>query len=750
MECDMSSPKTQRFATVLLDQGIDKPLDYLVDAHISPHIAVGSRVLVPLQKSERKGTVIELKTTSSIARIQPIFKLLSKTALISPDLFKLARWMSSYYACSLRKAVKMLFPASIRKETQAKEQLFIKRLYPPKKLKEFLEEVRSPFPSQAKVLDILIKKPEGILLTELLSQASVSKSPIETLVKQNVLSMEKIAIDRSPLEDFEFFRSPPKQLNSEQEKAFTQIKNSIDTRTFHTHLLHGITGSGKTEVYLQAIEYAKKKNLGVIFLVPEIALTSQTIERLKARLSEKLGILHHRLSDGERFDMWHSIQKGDISIVVGARSAIFSPIKNLGLIIVDEEHESSYKQTEEEPCYHARDVSIVRATFSNATVILGSATPAIESYANAEKGKYQLNKLYARASNAHLPKVHLIDMKKEYEKSGFTLFSDALIDGIKTRFERGEQTLLFLNRRGYHSFQLCTSCEKTLKCKRCDVSLTFHKKSNHLSCHLCHYTIYPPPRECPYCKHPASLKFKGCGTELVENTLGRLIPGIRTIRMDADTTRHKGSHDRLFKQFRSGKGDVLIGTQMIGKGLHFPSVTLVGVINSDSALNIPDFRASESTFQLLTQVAGRSGRGCLKGEVIIQTMSPSHPLFDFAKKEDYTGFYEKETEVRELFGYPPYSRFIKLVFSGPNEHKTGAYATFFREKLIEKLPSECVIYPAIPSGYAKVKDRFRFKVLLKGKKLFRVTPILLKTRESLPPPYQTRLLIDVDPISIFD
>ena len=291
--------------------------------------------------------------------------------------------------------------------------------------------------------------------------------------------------------------------------------------------MHGVTGSGKTEIYLQAIEYARAKHLGVIFLVPEIALTSQTIERLKARFSEKLGILHHRLSDGERFDIWHSIQKGEIRIVVGARSAIFSPIKNLGLIIVDEEHENSYKQTEEEPCYHARDVAIVRGKFSKATVILGSATPSIESYFNAKEGKYRLSTLSPRASNALLPKVFLIDMKKEYEKNGFTLFSEALIDGIQKRFEKGEQTLLFLNRRGYHSFQLCTACEKPVKCPHCDVSLTFHKERNHLTCHLCHFTKHPPPRECPYCKHPASLKFKGCGTEQVQRTLHAIIPEIR-------------------------------------------------------------------------------------------------------------------------------------------------------------------------------------------------------------------------------
>ncbi|NGX51390.1 MAG: Primosomal protein N', partial [Chlamydiae bacterium] len=568
MECD--NPK---FAAVILDKGLDMPLDYA----ITTPVEVGRRVLVPVQKSLRKGTVVALKESPSVAKVQPIKEVLSEKSLISPNLFQLAEWMSRYYCTSLRKVLKVLLPATIRKETQAKEQLFVRRILPPKKLSLLCTELRQKHPAQAKVISALIKEPKGMLLSQLLEVTGTSKSPITSLEKQKVLTIEKLQIDRSPLEDMEFLPTKPKVLNSEQKCAL----DCIQFNSFQTHLIHGVTGSGKTEVYLQAIAAARKRGLGVILLVPEIALTTQTIERLKSRFTEKVGILHHRLSDGERFDIWHGIHMGEISIVVGARSAIFSPIKKLGLIIVDEEHESSYKQSEEEPCYHARDIAIMRGKLSKCAVVLGSATPSLESYANAKSGKYLLSNLTKRAKNAQLPQVKIVDMKEEYRKSeGFTLFCDALLQGIKKRLALGEQTLLFLNRRGYHTFQMCAGCGEGVKCPHCSVSLTFHKRANHLTCHLCSFTIAPPPTICPYCKESATLHYKGVGTEQVERTLHALFPTVRTIRMDADTTRHKGSHDLLFKQFRSGKADVLIGTQMIAKGLHFPAVTLVGVLNS--------------------------------------------------------------------------------------------------------------------------------------------------------------------------
>lgn len=732
------------FASVILDKGLDRPLDYALDTPVS----VGTRVLVPVQNSLRKGTVVALKDSPSVEKVQPVREILSEESLIGPDLFRLADWISRYYCTSFRKVLKVLLPATVRKETQEKQQLFVRRLLPPKQLSEKVVAFREKHPSQAKILETLLKKPKGILLTELLENAGTSRSPVNTLEKEGILKVETLQIDRSPLEDMEFFPTKPKKLSEEQQKALDTITSTL--QTFHTHLIHGVTGSGKTEVYLQAIAKARAAGLGVILLVPEIALTSQTIERLKSRFTERMGILHHRLSDGERYDIWHGIRKGEIQIVIGARSAIFSPIKNLGLIIVDEEHESSYKQTEEEPCYHARDVAIMRGKFSNATVVLGSATPSVESYYNTQKGRYTLSTLKKRAKDASLPMVKIIDMKTEYAKAeGFTLFCSDLIDGIKKRLAKGEQILLFLNRRGYHTFQMCAGCGESVKCPHCSVSLTFHKKTNHLACHLCSFVIAPPPTECPLCKEPATLNFKGVGTEQVERTLHALFPDIRTLRMDGDTTRHKGSHDLLFKQFRSGKADVLIGTQMIAKGLHFPAVTLVGVLNSDGALNLPDFRSSENVFQLLTQVSGRSGRGDLKGEVIIQTSLKGHPIFHHASKEDFTTFYNEEISARELFAFPPFARLTKLIFSGKNESFVQQAAQEFHARLLKKLPSSFTLYPVIPCGYAKIKDNFRFKLLIKGDKPLFLSSLIQKVRQEAPLHRSLRLLVDVDPVSVY-
>ncbi|NGX27725.1 MAG: hypothetical protein K940chlam6_01663, partial [Chlamydiae bacterium] len=418
-------------------------------------------------------------------------------------------------------------------------------------------------------------------------------------------------------------------------------------------------------VYLQAIAHILKQGMGILYLVPEIALTAQTIERFKGRFGgEQIAVLHYRLSDGERFDAWHKIRKGEAKIVIGARSAIFSPVCNLGLIIVDEEHESSFKQSEEAPKYHARDVAVMRAKFSSCPVVLGTATPSIESYTNALQGKYQLHRLSMRADNASLPKVTIIDMKQEFERAkGFTLFSEKLLKGIKERYAKGEQILLFLNRRGYHTTAICSACSHIEKCPHCDLPLTYHRREATLSCHLCDFRK-PTPKSCPSCHADGPLKFKGAGTEMVERSLHALFPDIRTLRLDADTTRHKGSHEQIFKQFRSGKADVLIGTQMIAKGLHFPMVTLVGVLGLDGSLNIPDFRASENVFQLLTQVSGRSGRGELMGEVLIQTHLTKHNTILHAASGDFESFYAEEIETREMFGFPPFTHLVKFSFSG--------------------------------------------------------------------------------------
>lgn len=745
----MRAVETLSVAAVILDQALDHSLDYLIPADLLGKLQAGMRVKVPVKNSVRLATVFEIKQKSAFADLKPIVEILSEKPFISPELFALAQWMASYYCCPLRKVLTSILPPSIRKMAKPKEQLFIQSALSGPELLSYCQEQRAKYPKQAQVLDVLLKNPKGILLTSLLEQANVTKAPISTLIKKKILACSKTQIDRSLLAEQEYFATKHKTLNDEQQKTLQRIKEDLEQGCFHTRLMHGVTGSGKTEVYLQAIEYTLQLGKAIIFLVPEIALTSQTIERLKGRFKEKIAILHHRLSLGERFDTWHHIREGRCPIVVGARSAIFSPVPNLGLILVDEEHESSYKQNEEAPCYHARDVAVMRGKLCQALVVLGSATPSLESYYNAMRGKYALDVLKSRADHATLPHVNLVDMRKEFEKARrFTLFSEPLLDAVKKRLERGEQALLFLNRRGYHTSRMCLACNHTLQCPECDISLTFHLGDNVLACHLCDYRLSPLPRRCPHCQAEGDFKFKGAGTEMVERALHAIFPTVRTLRIDADTTRHKGSHELLFKQFKAGKADVLIGTQMIAKGLHFPSVTLVGVLNADSSLQIPDFRSSEMVFQLLTQVSGRSGRGALAGEVIIQTQSPDHPIIALAKEQDYEGFYTQEIATREQFAYPPFTHIVKLVFIGKESDATKEYALRIRYNLAKELSPSFHLYPVVPCGHARVRAHFRFQFLIKAEKIQPLLPHLSALRTQKAPP-DIRLFIDVDPLSTF-
>ena len=485
-------------------------------------------------------------------------------------------------------------------------------------------------------------------------------------------------------------------------------------------------------------------------LVPEIALTAQTIERFRSRFTEPIAVLHHRLSDGERFDEWNNLYSGRTRIVIGARSAVFSPVQNLGLIIVDEEHESSYKQAEETPSYHARDVAAMRGKLTHSTVILGSATPSLESYHNAETGKYTLWHLHRRAEKNSTPHVRIVDMREEFAKAqGFTNFSNLLLEGIKQRHAAGEQTILFLNRRGYHTSLLCQECQQAVRCAHCDTTLTFHLGENTLACHLCGYTISPPPRECPSCHSPNPMKWRGVGTELLEKSLHAILPDIRTLRVDASTTKHKGSHQKLLRDFGAGKADVLIGTQMIAKGLHFPEVTLVGIINCDTTLNIPDFRASETAFQLITQVAGRAGRGAVAGEVILQTCMPDNSTIQLAAKQDYTGFFKEEMAARQLFNYPPYSSMVKVCFTGPDQKKAEGTAAQFRQELLKHLNADYELNPVVPAGHAKVKDKYRFQFLARGPSIYAINRAIKAAQNSSTIPSNIRLFADINPLSTF-
>lgn len=753
MENSKRHPQPQQngvryFAAVVLDLAIDKTLDYAIPEELIPHVQKGVRVEVPVRGHLRAGYVVEVKTNTDYPKALPIARVLTDISVITEDLFELALWISRYYYAPLSQVLKILVPSSIRKQIAPKQQLFVMRNKTRQELIDHCEAIRNKHSAQAAVIDEMLVVTKGILLTELLEKTKGSRSPVDTLVEKGFLLVEPVKIDRSPLVGEEYLLTKPKMLNDEQKKALDAIVRSLDGGVFQTHLLHGITGSGKTEVYLQAIDRALQQKKGAIMLVPEISLTAQTIERFRSRFPEKIAILHHRLSHGERYDEWHKIHRGEANIVIGARSAVFSPVKNLGLLIVDEEHEQSYKQQEESPCYHARDVAVMRGKIANATVILGSATPSIESYFNAIAKKYSLSTLQKRAESSSLPSVTIVDMKKEFEKAkGFTSFSELLLSEIKQRQTKGEQTILFLNRRGYHTTMICPSCQTAIRCPHCSLALTFHYTCNSLACHLCNYTLSPPPATCPNCKKGAPMKFQGVGTELIERSLHAIFPEIRTIRLDADTTRHKGSHQKLLRDFGTGKADVLIGTQMIAKGLHFSEVTLVGILNGDATLHIPDFRSSETAFQLMTQVSGRAGRGITEGKVIIQTHIPDNSTIQLAAQQDFVKFYQEEISVREMFYFPPFAQIVKMTLSGKNEIQTRELAEGLRQKIQSSLPNAFILSPVIPSGYAKIKDRYRFQFLIRGPNVYAINRSIEKTSMALPS--NVKLLIDVNPLSTF-
>jgi primosomal protein N' (replication factor Y) (superfamily II helicase) len=744
--CDLK--QNHSFAGIVLDEAVEIVLDYSIPPALKGKVFVGSRVLVPVKSTLRKGTVWALRQEANYPSVKAIHTLASEQSVLTKDLIELAKWMSAYYSAPMHKVLKTILPSSIRNHMKELNQLVVEAVGSHENLKKISLDLQKVSAKQSLLLNTLLEMGGKTTLAKLLQKAKASKSSVLCLQKKQLVSLKVGQQERAPSWDDDYFISKAKPLSDEQDEALSKIKLDLSENCFSTHLLYGVTGSGKTEVYLQAIEEALKLDKGVIFLVPEIALTSQTIERLKSRFEEKIAILHYRLSDGEKRDAWHQIQERRAKIIIGARSAIFCPVPKLGLIIVDEEHDGAYKQTGDSPAYQGRDVAIVRAKLCNAVVLLGTATPSLESYQNAIDGKYKLSLLTQRHGKARMPEVHIVDMKHEcIKKRGTTLFSDKLLTGIKSRLASGEQSLLLLNRRGYHSSQICLKCSNISQCPNCETSLTFHLSENILSCHLCDYRE-TPSKKCPKCQSEASLKFRGSGTELVEKKLYQIFPSCRVLRMDADTTKHKGSHDKIFKQFRSGKADILVGTQMIAKGLHFPSVTLVGVLNADLTLSIPDFRASESMFQLITQVAGRSGRGDLPGEVIVQTFLPDQATLRHAANQNYVDFFQEEATVRKLFDYPPFTHLVKLSFSGPDLEKTKETAESSRKFLMQNLPSSFEFLPVAPSGHAKIQNNYRFQFLIKTTKILAASPTLHRLQSQLKNK-EISLFIDVDPSSTF-
>lgn len=579
-------------------------------------------------------------------------------------------------------------------------------------LEEAIHDLAKNAAKQRDLLLFFSEHPEPVEQTKLLKQFKTTTQTVNKLIEKQLLSAKKVEVFRNPYDDTQIVQTSPLTLTDQQERAIRPIKHKIAENEHDVFLLHGVTGSGKTEIYLQTIQDVIEKGKEAIVLVPEISLTPQMVHRFKGRFGANVAVMHSGLSAGEKYDEWRKIQRKEVQVVVGARSAIFAPFENIGVVIIDEEHETSYKQ-EDQPRYHARDVAIYRGKNHHCPVILGSATPTLESYARAEKGVYQLATLTKRTNDQGMPDVQIVDMRKELHAGNRTMFSHDLKAKIEQRIEKGEQVVLLLNRRGYSTFVMCRECGHVKECPHCDIALTYHKNSNQLKCHYCSYEE-PMPMFCPECQSDL-IRYFGTGTQRVEEALTQLIPDAKVIRMDVDTTRRKGAHEKLLTKFANGQADILLGTQMIAKGLDFENVTLVGVLTADSMLHLPDFRSSEKTFQLLTQVSGRAGRHELPGEVIVQTYTPEHYSITLASTYEYLQFYRTEMNTRRTFQYPPYVFLALLTVSHENRVKVVQTTQKMVQLLSKHVNEKTVILGPTPSPIARMKDRYRYQCMIKYK-----------------------------------
>jgi primosomal protein N' (replication factor Y) len=613
-----------------------------------------------------------------------------------------------------------------------------------------LEKLRRRAPRQAELLEAITELKEPVLAAELLRKTALDNQTLRALVKRGLVETREGAVERDPHGDEKFIATGNLELNAEQVLALKEVTDALDhPENARPILLHGVTGSGKTEIYLQGIRRTLERGRTAIVLVPEISLTPQTVERFKGRFAEAqddVAVLHSHLSEGERHDEWHKIHSGRARIVIGARSAVFAPLRNLGLIIVDEEHETTYKQ-EEAPRYHARDVAVVRAKMEKCVVVLGTATPSLESYHNAVTGKYKLATLTQRVDQQQMPLIRIVDLRQERRKEkAAAILSEKLRAAISDRLEKHEQTILFLNRRGFSTSLLCSECGEARNCPNCSVALTFHRHMARLSCHLCGHTA-AVPKKCPACGKDA-LIYVGFGTEKVESNVSQIFPTAVVKRMDADSMTRKDAYRETLRSFRAGKIDILVGTQMIAKGLHFPNVTLVGIINADLALHMPDFRAGERTFQLLTQVAGRAGRGETPGEVFVQTYTPFSPSIQFARHHDFAGYFQQELEFRERCDFPPFKHAVLITVRSEHEGRAKLSAETLVRRLKENLGGEFILGDATPAPLEKLQGQFRFHILIRGEAIVRLSRLVRETLDKLPFPEDVAVAVDVDPYQL--
>jgi primosomal protein N' (replication factor Y) len=603
-------------------------------------------------------------------------------------------------------------------------------------------------PLQAAALRALAAAGEPVSAAELARGTDSNHAVLRALEKKGLVRIELERIERDPFKNEEFVPAPALELNLEQGEVFARVCAALDRVSEGAPapkplLLHGVTGSGKTEIYLQAIQRVLQQGRSAIMLVPEISLTPQTVERFKSRFAsqqQEVAVLHSHLSEGERHDQWHQIRSGRARIVIGARSAVFAPLEKLGLIVVDEEHEPSYKQ-EEAPRYHGRDIAVLRASMERCAVLLGSATPSLESFHNVKLGKYELLQIRQRVDDKKMPFIRIMDMRNESKKQGGVV-SSRLLTALEQRLARREQSILFLNRRGFATSLLCEKCGHVCNCPNCSVSLTFHKSSNRIVCHICGHLALAPS-QCPECRDPG-IRQQGTGTERVEEVVQKLFPKAVVRRLDADVLARREAFRETLAAFRVGKIDILVGTQMIAKGLHFPNVTLVGIINADMGLHIPDFRAGERTFQLLTQVAGRAGRGDVEGEVFVQSYTPFSPSIQFARHHDFEGFWDQEISFRKEWDYPPFTHMVLISVRSAHQARGELSAQTLAKSIAEGAPADLFIGEPAPAPLEKSHGEFRFHLVLRTRAVLRLSRHLRRVLDKLKFPEDVRVSVDVD------
>ncbi|WP_028392905.1 primosomal protein N' [Bacillus cihuensis] len=764
-------------ATVIVDvpaKQTDREFDYMIPDKWVHIIQPGMRVIVPFGPRMVQGFVTSLKEKSQWKKLRSIKEPMDIDPVLNDELLALGDWLTEETLCYKISAFQAMLPSAMKAKyekiikinDQQRNQVhpiilqmmenkdalswkeviegdmaslfqkevrnghlevlyYVKnrnnkktmRMIIPALNKEGLIQVKKSLPKTAKkqhdILDFFIETPKKVFLKELLDITHASNGTVKALIDKEILVESNEEVYRDPYENRTFAKKPFFKLTDEQAIAIAPIKESIKNDRHDVFLLYGVTGSGKTEIYLQAIDDVIKKGGEAIMLVPEISLTPQTVKRFKERFGEQVAVMHSGLSIGEKYDEWRKIHRKEVKVVVGARSAVFAPFENLGIIIIDEEHESSYKQ-EETVRYHARDVAIQRAKFHNCSVILGSATPTLESFARAQKNVYKLLTLSKRMNDHALPAVEIVDMREELRNGNRSMFSQILFTKLQDRLEKKQQTVLMLNKRGHSSFVMCRSCGYVANCPNCEISLTYHRSNHSLKCHYCGHEE-SMLADCPECESE-HIRFFGTGTQKVEEELAKILPEAKVIRMDVDTTTRKGSHERLLQAFGEGKADILLGTQMIAKGLDFPNITLVGVLSADTMLHLPDFRSSEKTFQLLTQVSGRAGRHELTGEVVIQTYTPEHYSIELSGQQDYYTFYLREMIIRRTNHYPPYY-YIALVTVSHEDLMTAVsvtekISTFMRNGLSE---GALILGPSA-SPISRINNRYRYQCLIKYKR----------------------------------